>query len=180
VLIHLLSDYIKDPKVRKQFSDKPEATLEKYGLPREFVKLLQSGNKDVVVKRITDELNFHAQSSSQKETTLRVLFWGGADITVTSISPNEGKVNTPVDVTISGANFPTDAQVVLQRPGTSVEAKSVKFVSATKLQATVQVAQVGTYDVVVKDPSTGTFGTLVQGFTATANTKKSATQKSKA
>lgn len=174
MLIHLLSDYIKDPKVRKQFSDKPEATLEKYGLPREFVKLLQSGNKDVVVKRLTDELN--AQSSGKE--TLHVLFWGGADITVSSISPDAAKVNAVVDATISGANFPTDAQVVLQRPGTIVPAKSVKFVSSTKLEATLQVSQAGTYDVVVKDPSTGTFGTLVQGFTVTANTKKSSTKKS--
>lgn len=173
MLIHLLSDYIKDPKVRKQFSDKPEATLEKYGLPREFVKLMQAGNKDLVVKRLTDELHAHVQ----KEKPMRVMLWGGPDITVSSISPPQGKVNTPVDVTISGANFPADATVVLQQPGLSVDAKSVKFVSQTELRATVQVPQAGTYDVVVKNPSTGIFGTLFQGFTATAATTKSATRK---
>ncbi|WP_257448419.1 IPT/TIG domain-containing protein [Archangium lipolyticum] len=164
MLIHLLSDYIRNPDVRRQFSDNPDELCAKYGIPPESLKQLQSGNVAGMLKHLAEELSNHALLGQGR----RVFFWGGADITVTGVSPDTGKVNTRVHVTISGTNFPTDAEVTLQKPGVTLQAKSVKSVSTTELEAIVMASEAGSYDVVVKNPTTGTSGTKSQGFTATA------------
>jgi hypothetical protein len=81
-------------------------------------------------------------------------FTYGAQPTVTSVSPNAGKLAGGTSVTISGANFTSGATV---RFGTTA-ATAVHFVNPSTLTATSPAGSAGSVDVTVTTPG-GTSGT---------------------
>jgi streptogramin lyase len=81
--------------------------------------------------------------------------------TVVSLSPNSLQTGaTKVAVTISGSGFqPGVIKVAITGPGTGVTAKSVTYVSATQLTASVTVAAAatpGSYNIKLTNPDGGT------------------------
>jgi len=91
---------------------------------------------------------------------------GGPAIAVTSISPNRGANAGALSVTVIGAGFENGATVRLERGAQQINAVSVRFVGATRLDATFEFngQPVNTqWDVVVRNPN-GQEGRLPNGF----------------
>src|SRR6267142_1793145 len=85
-------------------------------------------------------------------------------ITVTAVTPNNGKVGIAVPVTITGTGFVAGATV---NAGAGITVSNVVFVSSTQLTATFRIdgaATLGTRNVRVTLP-TGEMATLSQAFT---------------
>jgi subtilisin family serine protease len=85
-------------------------------------------------------------------------------VTVTAVTPNNGKVGLAVPVTITGTGFVAGATV---NAGAGITVSNVVFVSATQLTATFKIdaaATLGTRNVRVTLP-TGEIATLSQAFT---------------
>jgi len=85
-------------------------------------------------------------------------------VTVTAVTPNNGKVGFAVPVTITGTGFVAGATI---NAGAGITVSNVVFVSATQLTATFKIdgaATLGTRNVRVTLP-TGEIATLSQAFT---------------
>jgi hypothetical protein len=85
-------------------------------------------------------------------------------VTVTAVTPNNGKVGIAVPVTITGTGFVAGATV---NAGAGITVSNVVFVSSTQLTATFRIdgaATLGTRNVRVTLP-TGEMATLNQAFT---------------
>jgi RHS repeat-associated protein len=88
------------------------------------------------------------------------------DFTVTSITPNRGKVGTVVNITnLAGAGFQAGATVRLELGGTVIDATDVNVLSGTLITCKFNLAgaPLGFYDVVVQNPD-GMEVRLTRGF----------------
>ncbi len=93
--------------------------------------------------------------------------------TVTSIDPdNEYIGETLTDVTVEGTNFASDAEVLLIKhdtPSIIIEATNEVVTGAVSISCDLDLSgptvEPGKYDVRVRNPGTGLYGELIEGFT---------------
>lgn len=87
---------------------------------------------------------------------------GIGELTIESVTPNEGDNADAVDIVIVGTGFEAGAEVLLD-----AQALGVKETKSERIRATVDAGfDVGTYDLVVTNPD-GETAILVDGYTVT-------------
>ncbi|PTL79158.1 hypothetical protein [Vitiosangium sp. GDMCC 1.1324] len=165
MLLHLLSDFLRNPALRERFESDPDGVLEEYGVSEEGIASLQRHDFDGVLKLLGEELR-----SVPFEGERNQRFWGRADLKLQSLERHEAVVNEPTRITLTGEGFREGTQLVLQTPSCSVQGTGIQVrrepTGRSTLTALVQVPAPGTYDVVVL--GAGGMGTLPGAFTVRA------------
>lgn len=166
MLLHLLSDYARDPSVRARFQEDPAKLMNEYGVSADAQARLQQRDPSAMA----DLLQAEAGKVITSEP-IAMMPWPPphTGIDVTTVSPNDGKAGTAVAVAVIGDGFKEGATVALNNPSYHVVGSNTDVKGDTHLATVFKVpdAPAGTtFDVIVTNPD-GSTGTLTQGFTAT-------------
>lgn len=164
MLIHLLADFSRDPKLQERFQCDPHGVIDEY---------LDAETKQQVMRGDLGSLNrtLHNEVASLMQSPVHVMMpWPSpSGVTVSAISPSSGAAGTTVKVTITGASFDSGATAVLKNPSTYYTGANTVVTGGTTLTCdfTLPAGSAGLYDVWVRNPD-NTAGVLTQGFTVTA------------
>jgi PKD repeat protein len=99
-----------------------------------------------------------------------VMFPAAGAITVSGINPPSGENTGYVFIDdLSGTDFPTSPEVVLNRAGENITSVGATYVSPTKLTCFLDLtgAEAGQWNVVVRNTTSGEEGVYANGFTVT-------------
>ncbi|MGK4009184.1 hypothetical protein WMF31_41680 [Sorangium sp. So ce1036] len=104
MLIHFVSDYVRNPELQQRASEDPATVLAEYGVTLDVQQVLRRHDRAALLKIAQDELAALVTQLSQHDD--KVLFWGEPNIKVTSVSPSTAKVDISTSLTVRGRNFP--------------------------------------------------------------------------
>jgi hypothetical protein len=168
MILHFLSDFVRDKKVQAAFAKNPRAVAKKYKLsPEECALLSARGHKalpDYVKKEVSKII------SAQKSSTVP-LAWGVEGLSVSSVkaTPKQPSDGVEFDIVVRGSNFDSDMVISFGQDGdgsTRVDADETTFVSSTELHGTATL-DAGKWDVGVADDTTDpvTYGVKYDALT---------------
>lgn len=169
MILHLLSDFLRNPESRDKFAVKPEEVLNRYQLTAEQRRVLRTGD----VQQIAREIQREALRNLPRlqVNTMQIMAWGQASIHIDESAPHTTRVNRPTKVTVRGVNFHSDFKLAFKQ-GTDdmLYASDVEVLigpdGASTISGTISLPKAGAYDVIVGDASSN-YGSLSQALTVT-------------
>jgi hypothetical protein len=153
MLIHFLSDHLRNRPVDERFAADPAGLMAQYGLSAAAQEALRTRDARRIAELLTEEL--------QRNLTVPApisLGWGGVAIKVTGSTPSQAHAGQTIRVAVSGEKFPpaNDATLLFldgdARHSGKVESVVTDLQGNSTLHGTVQFdsTHVGTsFDVVV-------------------------------
>jgi hypothetical protein len=162
VLLHFISDLLRNPDIQKEFSKDPKMAMTRAGLSAQQQDAVQNGQLDKVVEHLRGELS---------SVELFAAVWIKAGVDVESVSPNLGATSSQVQLTIQGNFFALGALAALQQGTLNVPIRTVSVQNAGKrgssLVGIVDIPSnvpLGAYAVAVANPD-GHYGIKENAFT---------------
>ncbi|AUX27711.1 uncharacterized protein SOCEGT47_083090 [Sorangium cellulosum] len=105
MLIHFISDYMRNPEIRRRASGDPVTVLAEYGISLEVQQALRRHDREAILKIALEELTV-LLSGHNKDGGYHVTAWGPVNIQVTSVSPSTATVDSSTPLTVEGVSFP--------------------------------------------------------------------------
>lgn len=150
MLIHFISDYMRNPEIRRRASRDPVTVLAEYGISPDVQQALRRHDRAAILKIALDELTA-LLDKTPKAGRYEALGWGAINIEVTSVSPSTAVVNTSTPLTVLGSSFPPKDEACL----TFRHEQSHECVQGTIASITTDPYAKSTLLGAVKLPSTG-------------------------
>ncbi len=162
MLLHFISDLIRDPELQRQFSKDPNGTMVKANLSEQQREVLNDGQLEPVMKQLKAELS---------SLEMFAVVWVKAVVQVDSVTPSTGSSGDTVQLSIKGDFFTTGAFAALKLRGKDLTAVTQEVENpgarGSVLTCTLNIpsnAPIGVYDLAVVNPD-GHYGILPQAFT---------------
>lgn len=161
MLLHFISDLIRNPDLQRQFSRDPEDSMRRAGLSEPQREALHKGQLEPVMKHLRAEL---------ASLELFAVVWVKAVVQVGSTQPGTGSPGSTLALQVLGDFFTTGAFAVIKLEGADLPAvtRSVDNPGqrGSVLSCSLDVpanTPMGVYDVVVVNPD-GHYGVLPNAF----------------
>ncbi|WP_257459964.1 hypothetical protein [Archangium lipolyticum] len=162
MLLHFISDLLRNPGLQREFSKAPKATMAKAGLSEQQQEALHKGDLNTVTELIRTELS---------SVELFAAVWVKAVVEIASVGPIQASPGEKIQLTVKGDFFSQGAVAVLKMDNMDLPAATATIHNAgnrgSSLTGTVQIpsnAPVGVYSVVVVNPD-GYYGLKENAFT---------------
>lgn len=151
MLIHFISDYIRQDALRRRFASHPAQVLAEYGVSEEQKQCLRSHDRAGLRAAVTADIDTLSPGGE-----LQPLWWGSSDMRIEAVEPPRTSAQVSTEVLVTGQNFPAGARLLFGLPGRErVEATNVTVTTepngTSKLAGTVTFSVSGKYQVVVVD-----------------------------
>jgi hypothetical protein len=162
MLLHFISDLIRNPELQRQFSKDPDGTMMAAHLSEAQREALNKGQLQSVMKLLEKEL---------ASLELFAVVWVKAVVQVNSATPDTGSSGNTVQLRIAGDFFTTGTFAAIKLSGMDLPAVTQSVENpggrGSVLTCTLNIpsnAPIGVYDVAVVNPD-GHYGILPQAFT---------------
>lgn len=161
MLLHFISDLLRDPALQRQFSRDPEETMRKAGLSEPQREALHRGQLDPVMTMLRAELS---------TLELFAVVWVKAVVQVGSTQPGAGAPGSTVSLRVLGDFFTTGSFAAVKLEGADLPATTRTVENPGQRGSVLTCAlnipantPMGVYDVVVVNPD-GHYGVLPKAF----------------
>ncbi|AKJ06473.1 hypothetical protein ATI61_105542 [Archangium gephyra] len=162
MLLHFISDLIRNPELQRQFSKDPDGTMVKANLSEAQREALNKGQLEPVMKLLKTEL---------ASLELFAVVWVKAVVQVNSATPDTGSSGNTVQLRVEGDFFTTGTFAALKLSGMDLPAVTQSVENpggrGSVLNCMLNLpanAPIGVYDLAVVNPD-GHYGVLPQAFT---------------
>ncbi|MFE8601465.1 hypothetical protein [Archangium violaceum] len=162
MLLHFISDLLRNPELQRQFSKDPDGAMAKANLSEAQREALHKGQLESVMKLLKTEL---------ASLEMFAVVWVKAVVQVNSATPSTGSCGNTVQLSVAGDFFTTGTFASLKMSGMDVPAMTQSVENpgcrGSVLHCTLNLpsnAPIGVYDLAVVNPD-GHYGILPQAFT---------------
>ncbi|WPB79629.1 hypothetical protein KYC5002_10790 [Archangium violaceum] len=162
MLLHFISDLLRNPELQRQFSKDPDGAMAKAKLSEAQREALHKGQLESVMKLLKTEL---------ASLEMFAVVWVKAVVQVNSATPSTGSCGNTVQLSVAGDFFTTGTFASLKMSGMDVPAMTQSVENpgcrGSVLHCTLNLpsnAPIGVYDLAVVNPD-GHYGILPQAFT---------------
>ncbi|QRK10937.1 hypothetical protein JQX13_13190 [Archangium violaceum] len=162
MLLHFISDLLRNPELQRKFTKNPKGMMEEAGLTPAQLEALHAGSLDKVIEHLRLELS-HVE--------LFAAVWVKSVVEISSVTPDPVETGTSVQLQISGDFFALGSMAVLKQGTVELPGQTLNVVNAgnrgSRLTAQVQIPSnvpLGAYSVLVANPD-GHYGSKDNALT---------------